>query len=118
MNVQSHTMREALTDATASTHRPLSGWIWFALMIGGWSAFFALVIFAESALSDLWEGLRNLPLLAEGLVWLLFFPLVLATAVWESSWQTWLRVLLVACFALGWSLAFFPRRKKVTELDR
>jgi hypothetical protein len=110
-------MRAVLTDGSPSTRRPLSGWIWFALMIGGWSALFALVIFAEAALSDLWEGLRDLPLLAEGLVWLLIFPLVLATAVWESSWQTGLRILLVVCFALGWSLAFFPRRKEVTKLD-
>jgi hypothetical protein len=118
MNVQSQTVSESLAEGTAVARRPLSGWIWFALIIGGWSAFLVLVLFSESALSNLWEGLRDLPLLVEGLVWLLFFPLVLATAVWESSWETWLRVLLVACFTLGWSLAFLPRRKKVTRLDR
>lgn len=83
-------------------------------MIGGWSVFFALVLFAESTLSDLWDGLHDLPLVVEGLVWFLLFPLVLATGVWESSWQTWLRVFLVACFAIGWSIAFFPRAKKRT----
>lgn len=87
-------------------------------MIGGWSVFFALVLFAESTLPDLWDGLRDLPLVVEGLVWFLLFPLVLATGVWESSWQTWLRVLLVACFAVGWSVAFFPRAKKGTGLAR
>jgi hypothetical protein len=80
-------------------------------MVGGWSLFFALVLFGESTLSDLWEGLRDLPIVVEGLVWLLLFPLVLATGVWESSWQTWVRVVLVACFAVGWSIAFFPRAK-------
>jgi len=32
------------------------------------------------------------------------------TWFWESSWDTWLRVLLVCCFALAWSAMFFPRR--------
>jgi hypothetical protein len=105
-------LSEAVAHPSAPARRPRSAWIWFALMIGGWSAFFALVLFSESTLSNLWAGVRDLPLLAEGLVWLLLFPLTLATAVWESSWETWLRLLLVACFTVGWSLAFFPRRKK------
>jgi hypothetical protein len=111
-------MTEAVVRHGARERRPFSGWIWFALMVGGWSTFFALVLFADSTLVDLWSGLRDLPLVVEGVVWFLGFPLVLATAVWESSWQTWLRVLLVACFAVGWTFAFFPRSKKVTELDR
>jgi hypothetical protein len=97
-----------LSRIEAPARRPLSEWVWFALMVGGWAVFFALVLFAESTLSDLWDRLRDLPLIVEGLIWFLLFPLVLATGVWESSWQTWLRVLLVACFAVGWSIAFFP----------
>jgi hypothetical protein len=87
-------------------------------MVGGWGVFFALLVLAEGTLSALWDSLRELPLLVEGLIWVLLFPLVLATGVWESSWQTWPRLLLVVCFAVGWSLAFFPRAKRVTELDR
>jgi hypothetical protein len=109
-------MSEALAHRSAPARRPLSGWIWFTLMVGGWAVFLALVLFAESTLSDLWDRLRDLPLIVEGLIWFLLFPLILATGVWESSWQTWLRVLLVACFAVGWSIAFFPRTKRVTEL--
>jgi hypothetical protein len=96
---------------TSEARRTLGGWIWFAAMVGGWVFFFALVLFYESTLSDLWNELRSWPLIVEGLVWLLLFPLVLATAVWESSWDTWLRVLLVCCFAVAWSAMFFPRRK-------
>jgi hypothetical protein len=111
-------MSEAVAHRRLPARRPLSGWVWFALMVAGWAVFFGLVLFAESTLSDLWDRLRDLPLVVEGLIWFLLFPLVLATGVWESSWQTWLRVLLVACFAVGWSLAFFPRSKNGTELDR
>jgi hypothetical protein len=111
-------MTEALAHRGARARRPISGWIWFALMLGGWTMFFALVLFAEATLADLWSGLRDLPLLAEGLVWFLLFPLVLATAVWESSWDTWLRVGLVACFAVGWTTAFFPRKMRRGTVDR
>ena len=95
---------------TAQKRRTLGGWIWFAAMIGGWALFFGLVLFSEATLSDLWEELGSWPLVVEGLVWLLLFPLVLATAVWESSWDDWLRLLLVCCFALAWSAMFVPRR--------
>ena len=94
---------------------PLSGWIWFGAMVGSWVVFFFLALFRESTLAEIWQAIRDLPLLVEGIVWLLFFPLVLGTAVWESSWETWLRAFLVTCFAAGWSLAFFPRAKKGTR---
>lgn len=95
---------------TTKARRTLGGWIWFALMVGGWVLFFALVLFSEATLSELWRELRSWPIVVEGLVWLLLFPLVLATAVWESSWDGWVRVLLVCCFAGAWSAMFFPRR--------
>jgi hypothetical protein len=103
-------MTHALAHRPSST-RPASGWIWFAVMIGSWGIFFALALFRQTTLSNMWQTLQELPLVAEGMVWLLFFPLVLATAVWESSWPVWLRFLLVGCFAVAWSLAFFPRVK-------
>lgn len=88
--------------------------IWFALMVGGWATFFALLTLSEPTVGDLWQAVRELPLVVEGLVWLLFFPFILALGVWESSWETWLRVLLVGCFAVGWSVVFWPRRRKLT----
>lgn len=111
-------LSDVVVHRSAPARRPLSGRVWFGLMVGGWGVLLALVLFAGSTLGDLWDGLRDLPLVVEGLIWLLLFPLVLATGVWESSWQPWLRVLLVACFAVGWSIAFFPRAKKARELDR
>jgi hypothetical protein len=110
-------MTQGLAHPGVATRRPLSAWIWFGLMTGGWATFFALLLFSETRLADLWSGLRDLPLLIEGLVWFLLFPFVLATAVWESSWGAWLRVALVICFVVGWTLAFLPR-KKVTTVDR
>lgn len=60
--------------------------LWFLWMVGMWVAFYIL-LFADK-LEGLWSTIRDLPLLVE-----------------------WLRVTLVVCFTIGWSLAFLPRRK-------
>jgi hypothetical protein len=80
-------------------------------MVGAWIAFFALLLFSEATLGELWRDVRDLPLLVEGAVWLALFPLVLALGVWDSGLAEWVRLVLVCTFALAWSAAFFPRRK-------
>jgi hypothetical protein len=57
-------------------------------MVGGWVVFYALMLFSEPTLGDLREHLRDLPLVVEGVVWLLLFPYVLALTIWESSWAS------------------------------
>lgn len=88
------------------------GFAWFAAMVGGWVAFYALMLFSEATLRDLYDRVRELPLVLEGVVWIAFFPYVLALTIWSSSWEEWLRFLLVACCAVGWSLAFYPWRRR------
>ena len=85
----------------------LGGLIWFVLMIGMWTAFFA-ALFADR-LDAVQERVRDLPLVAELGLWLVAFPWLLGTAVWESSWAPVLRTLLVAAFAIGWTLISIPR---------
>ena len=104
-------MTEVLTRESAPARRTIGGYVWFALVLGGWILFFALLAFSEPTLGELWRDVRDLSLLVEGVVWLLLFPFILALGVWDSSWETWLRLLLVGCFAIGWSLAFWPRRR-------
>ena len=106
-------MTDVLTEVSAPARRAVGGYVWFALMVGGWVTFFALLAFSEPTLGELWRDVRDLPLGVEGVVWLLFFPFVLALGVWDSSWETWLRLLLVGCFALGWSFAFWPRKRTI-----
>ncbi len=108
----------ASTPSTPAVRAPASlrpsrvaGFFWFAAMVGGWIAFFALMLFDEPALHQLFADVRALPLVLEGLVWLAFFPFVLALAFWTSAWDEWLRFTLAACCAVGWSLMFYPWRK-------
>jgi hypothetical protein len=103
-------MREVSAHSGTSGRRTPGGYAWFAAMVGGWVAFFTLLLLSESSLGDLWHELRGLTLVLEGLVWLLLFPFVLALGVWDSSWEGWVRVGLVSCFALAWSFMFWPRR--------
>jgi hypothetical protein len=104
----------------ARTGRTRGGWIWFAFMAGGWMAFFALLLFSAPTLGSVRDTIRDLPLLIEGLVWLVFFPFVLAVTVWDSAWDTWLRVLAVSSFAAGWSVMFYPwpRRRRSAAPSR
>lgn len=99
-----------VTRWPSARRRPLSI-VWFAGMAGGWIVFLALLAFSEPSLGELWRTVRDLPLLIEGLVWLAFFPFVLALGIWESAWAEWLRFLLVACCAVAWSLSAWPRRR-------
>jgi hypothetical protein len=88
-------------------HRPLSATLWFLWMAGMWAAF--LVLLAADRLDGLWSVIRELPLLVEVVAWVALFPWMLGTAVWTSSWPTLLRVLLVGCFAAGWTIVSIPR---------
>jgi hypothetical protein len=85
----------------------VGGLIWLVFMVGMWIAFFA-ALFADQ-LHAVSRWVRDLPLLAELGLWLLAFPWLLGTAVWESSWALLLRALLVAGFAIGWTLISLPR---------
>jgi hypothetical protein len=40
-----------------------------------------------------------------------FLPWMLGTAVWTSSWPAVVRVLLVLCFAVGWTVVSIPREQ-------
>jgi hypothetical protein len=80
-------------------------------MVGGWVAFYALMLFSEPALQNLRDLVRGLPLVVEALVWFALFPYVLALTIWDSSWAESLRFVLVACCAVGWSLVFYPWKR-------
>jgi hypothetical protein len=99
----------ALPRSEGLHRRPLGATIWFVWMVAMWAGFFALLV--AERIDGVWSSVRDLPLLAELVLWLALFPWFLGAAVWTSSWTGWLRLLLVLGFAFGWSLASIPRRK-------
>ncbi|HEY3514003.1 MULTISPECIES: hypothetical protein [Kribbella] len=88
---------------------PPSATGWSVWMTGLWIVFFVLM--HNGQLDDLAAWIRGLPIVVEILVWLVFFPQVLATAVWTSGWSEGLRVTLVVLFVTGWTLVSLPRPK-------
>jgi hypothetical protein len=91
---------------------PIGATLWFLWMVGMWMAFFAL-LFADQ-LDEIWRLVRDQPLVAEIVLWVLFLPWMLGMAVWTTSWATWIQVALIAAFAVGWTVVSIPRRTSRT----
>jgi hypothetical protein len=90
-----------ITVGTAGSRRktvPMQapGSAFLALVAGLWGAFVALLGASPSTLDDAYEWLRDLPLVSEGLMWLLTLPWTVAYLVSETTWEHWLRAVVVA----------------------
>jgi hypothetical protein len=80
----------------ASVPKHVPGSTFLALMAGLWGAFVALLAVSPGTLDDAYDWLRSLPIVWEILMWLLTLPWTVAYVVYETSWQHWVRVLVVA----------------------
>jgi hypothetical protein len=67
----------------------------FAILTLLWLGFAAAIVFNPASLDSVWYVLRGLPLIVQGVVWLLVLPVALGLWIWESGWPVWLRLLLV-----------------------
>ena len=75
----------------------------FALM---WIGFGYAVVASQGSLDATWQWIRSLPLIIQGVVWLLFLPVVIALWVWETTWPIVMRVVVIGGLA-WWSLLMF-----------
>ena len=83
--------------------------ILFAIFAVLWVAFGAALIWSQGSLDAAWHWVRSLPLILQGVVWLLFLPVMIGLWVWETTWPLVLRLAVVAGVA-GWNLlVFLPR---------
>jgi hypothetical protein len=100
-----------ITPPTTSLgrRRPLGATLWFLWMVVMWVAFFVLLV--ADSVDEIWDAVRDLPLLVEVVAWVAFLPWMLGTAVWTSTWPAAVRALLVACFAIGWTIVSIPREQ-------
>jgi hypothetical protein len=96
---------------SADWRRRAGRFAWFAAMVVGWVGFYGLIAASEPTLTELHARVQGLPIVLEGLVWLAFFPYILGLTIWDSSWPEWVRLALVTCCAVGWSIAFYPWHK-------
>jgi hypothetical protein len=61
--------------------------------------FVTLLVVSPETLDDAYDWLAGLPIVWEVLMWIVALPWALAYVVWESSWEQWLRVVIVAVLA-------------------
>jgi hypothetical protein len=83
----------------------------FAIMVGGWAAFAIALLVSQPTLDDIWTSVRDLPLILEGVVWLVGFPFLIGLAIWHSSCDEAVRLLAIAVLAV-YTYVFVPRERK------
>jgi hypothetical protein len=84
----------------------------FAIMVGGWLAFAVALVASPQTLDDVWTSVRDLPLIVEGVVWLLAFPFLIGLAIWQASWDEAVRLTVIAVLAVAYTYMFVPRARK------
>jgi hypothetical protein len=83
--------------------------VFFAVFALLWIAFGVGLIWSQGSLDSAWQWIRDLPLIAQAVVWVLFLPVVAGLWVWETTWPFIVRLVLVAGLA-WWNLfMFLPR---------
>ena len=87
------------------------GSAFFALMAGLWGSFVTLLAVSPETLDDAYDWLRGLALVPEIVMWILTLPWTVAYLVYETSWQHWVRVALVAIIVTVHLGACAPRAR-------
>ena len=78
----------------------------FVIFLLLWFGFGAALVTSQQTLHDAWAWVRELPLIVQGLVWLLCLPVMLALWIYETTWPFVLRLVVIVGLA-GWSLLIF-----------
>jgi hypothetical protein len=105
---------EGVIESVASGAGNGVGWlaetgVLFVLFAVIWIAFAVALVWSQGSLDAAWQSIRSLPLGVQGVVWLLFLPVMLGLWIWETTWPLVIRLSLVVGIA-GWNLlVFLPR---------
>jgi hypothetical protein len=92
------------------------GSMFLAVMAGLWGSFVTLLAVSPQTLDDAYDWLRALPLVWELLMWIAMLPWTVAYLAYETSWEHWVRVLLVALVVAVHLSACAPRTGRREEL--
>jgi hypothetical protein len=81
----------------------------FAVFAIVWVLFGVALVLSQGSLDQTWATIRDLPIVLQAIVWLLFLPVMIGLWIWETTWPVVIRLVLVAGVA-GWNLlVFLPR---------
>lgn len=111
---------EQIVEALASGLGNSVGWmaehgVLFAIFAVIWVAFGAGLVASQGSVDQAWQAIRDLPLVVQIVVWVLFLPVMIGLWIWESSWPVLVRLVLVGGVA-AWNLwMFFPRAAQTVK---
>lgn len=74
-----------------------------------WVGFAAALVWSQGSLDQTWQWIRDLPLIPQGVVWLLFLPVVAGLWVWQTTWPLVVRLVVVGGLGLVNLYLFFPK---------
>jgi hypothetical protein len=80
----------------------------FVLFAALWVGFAYALIASQGSLDGAWRWITSQHLIVQGVVWLLFLPVVLGLWIWHTDWALALRLVLVAGIAFWNIYLFFP----------
>jgi hypothetical protein len=73
---------------------------WLLLVVAGWIAVVWIITRAPGGADTLWVWARSQPRVAQTAFWLLLLPWTTSVWIWQSGWQSWLKVAAVLTLAL------------------
>jgi hypothetical protein len=73
----------------------------FVIAVLLWAAFGIVLLLRQGNLGELWAAFRGQPWLLQGLEFLIFLPWAAALWLWNTTWELWIRALLV--LGLAWA---------------
>ena len=105
---------ETVIEAVASGFGNSIGWaaetgllfVAFALL---WGAFGVALAISQGSVDAAWTWARSLPWVLQGVMWVVFLPVMAGLWIWETTWRLGLRLLLVGGLAAWNLLVFLPR---------
>ena len=80
----------------------------FVLFAVLWIGFAWALLANQGSLDAAWQWIRGLPLILQGIVWLLFLPVVAGLWIWESDWPSAVRLVLLLGVGFFNLYLFFP----------
>ena len=86
---------ERVEPSASPVPTQVPGSTFFALMAGLWGSFVTLLAVSPETLDEAYDWLTGLPIVWEILMWIFTLPWTVAYLVYETSWEHWLRVLLL-----------------------
>jgi len=105
---------ETVIEAVASGFGNSIGWaaetgLLFAAFALLWGAFGVALAISQGSVDAAWTWVRSLPWVLQGVVWVLFLPVMAGLWIWETTWPVVLRLVLVGGLAAWNLLVFLPR---------